>query len=265
MILLFNIGNTNLTYGLFHHNIITLERFPIAGLSEQEDIKKLCYALLKKNELSIGQIKGSVLSSVVPEKTRLLRKTLKSFLSIEPLYISGDTEWGFDFSAYSGVPGTDRLLCCKSALAKYEPPFIVIDCGTATTLNVIEKSGAFIGGVILPGVLTGIQALTEKTSLLQPITISAPNSVIGKNTAECMLSGAVFGTAAQLEGLVMSIQWEMNKEVGVIITGGNAKVIIPYLSFPVNYEPDLLLEGLVMQYTNILLGKENYIENTKAH
>ncbi len=256
MILLFNIGNTSLTYGLFDHQIISLKRFPITGLSEQEDIKKLCYTLLENNELSIGQITGCVLSSVVPEKTPLLQKALKSIFSIKLLYISDKTEWGFDCSAYTGILGTDRLLCCQGALAKYEPPFIVIDCGTATTLNVIDESGAFIGGVILPGVLTGIQALAEKTSLLQPITISAPNSVIGKNTVECMLSGAVFGTAAQLEGLVMRIQREMNKEVGVIITGGNADVIIPHLSLSLNYEPDLLLEGLVMQYKSTPYRKE---------
>lgn len=251
MILLFNIGNTNLTYGLFHNKIITLERFPIAELSEQEDVEKLCDALLERFELSTGQIKGSILSSVVPEKTPLLRKALKSFLSIDPIYISDDTEWGFDSSAYSGILGTDRMLCCQGALAKYKPPFVVIDCGTATTLNVVEKSGAFIGGVILPGLFTGMQALTAKTALLQPISFSLPKSVIGKSTAECMLSGAVYGTAAQLEGMVVRIQREMNKEVSVILTGGNADTIIPHLSFTANYEPDLLLEGLVLQYKRI--------------
>jgi type III pantothenate kinase len=248
MILLFNIGNTNLMYGLFHQKIITMERFPIAELSEQRDFTKLCYELLQRYELSPGQIKGSVLASVVPGKTPLLRKALKSLFSSEPLFVSEESEWGFDHTAYTGILGTDRMLCCQGALAKYQPPFIVVDCGTATTLNVVEKSGAFIGGVILPGILTGIQALTSKTSLLQPISISEPNSVIGKNTAECMLSGAVFGAAAQLEGLVMRIQREMNREASVIITGGNAKVIIPHLRFQSHYEPDLLLQGLVIQY-----------------
>jgi type III pantothenate kinase len=117
-------------------------------------------------------------------------------------------------------------------------------------MNVIEKSGAFIGGVILPGVITGMQAIASKTSLLQPITITKPTSVIGKNTAECMLSGVLYGSAAQLEGLVRRIRQEIEEEMNVIITGGNGNTIIPYLSITSHYEPNLLLEGLVMQYRN---------------
>lgn len=250
MILLFNIGNTNLTYGIYHQEIINLDRYPIEALIEQGDIKKLCGELLKRNELSFEQIQGIVLSSVVPEKTSLLLVTLKSCFSIEPLFISDETKWGFDCSSYSGTLGTDRLLCCQGALIKYKPPFIVIDCGTATTMNVIDKSGAFIGGVILPGVITGMQAIASRTSLLQSITITKPKSVIGRNTAECMLSGVLYGSAAQLEGLVKRIRQEIEEEMSVIITGGNGNVIIPYLTIPSHYEPNLLLEGLVMQYRN---------------
>lgn len=250
MILLFNIGNTNLTYGLYHQEIINLERFPIEALIERRDIEKLCCELLEHNELSFAQIQGIVLSSVVPEKTPLMLENLKSFFNIEPLFISEVTKWGIDCSSYSGTLGTDRLLCCQGALIKYKPPFIVIDCGTATTINVIEQSGAFIGGVIMPGIITGMQAIASKTSLLKPITITKPNSVIGRNTAECMLSRVLYGSAAQLEGLVMRIRQEIEEEMSVIITGGNGKTIIPYLSIISHYEPNLLLEGLVMQYRN---------------
>lgn len=250
MILLFNIGNTNLTYGLYHQKIINLERFPIEALIEQGDIEALCCELLERNELSLEKIRGIVLSSVVPEKTPLLLETLKSCFPIEPLFISDKTQWGFDCSSYSGTLGTDRLLCCQGALIKYKPPFIVIDCGTATTINVIEESGAFIGGVILPGVITGMQAIASRTSLLQPVTITKPKSVIGRSTAECMLSGVLYGSAAQLEGLVKRIWHETDEEMSVIITGGNGSMIFPYLSITSHYEPNLLLEGLVMQYKN---------------
>ncbi len=92
----------------------------------------------------------------------------------------------------------------------------------------------------------------SKTSLLQPITMTEPGSVIGKNAAECMLSGAVYGAAAQLEGLVMRIQREIKEHASVVITGGNAELIIPHLSFKPHYEPDLLLAGLMTQYENQL-------------
>ena len=252
MIFLANIGNTNLTYGLFHQKIIASERFPIQDLSEQQDIENLCRSLMKKRRLSPGQIEGSVLSSVVPEKTPLLLEAVRNSFSREPLLISDKTAWGFDRSAYSGILGTDRLLCCQAAIKKYKPPFIVVDCGTATTLNVIDQTGAFRGGVILPGILTGMKALASEASLLHLVPFSRPESVIGKNTTECILSGATYGTASLLEGLVMRIRQELGTDVSVILTGGNSEMLIPYCTLPLHFEPDLLLEGLAIQYTEKL-------------
>jgi type III pantothenate kinase len=132
MILLANIGNTNLTYGIHHANIIASERYPITDLPDQNCIVNLYLSLMKRFQISAEQIEGVVLSSVVPEKTRYFVDVLRQFLSIEPTVISDRTAWGFDRSEYSGLLGADRLLCCKAALQKYLPPLIVIDCGTAT-------------------------------------------------------------------------------------------------------------------------------------
>ncbi len=248
MIFLANVGNTNLLYGLYHGKIIASERFPMADLPARQDIEALYRSFLKKYRLSPGQIEGTVLSSVVPEKTPLVLKALKNCFPLEPLLFSDRTVWDFDRSAYSGILGTDRLLCCQAALKKYKPPFLVIDCGTATTLNVMDRSGSFLGGVILPGVFTGIQALTAKASQLDPVPFFHPESVIGKNMAEGILSGATYGTAALLEGLVMRIQKELKTEVSVILTGGNAPVIIPHFTLTLHHEPDLLLQGLAVKF-----------------
>lgn len=248
MIFLASIGNTNLTYGLFNQEIIATERFPTQKLSDQHCIEDIYFSLLSKHGLENGQIKGTVVSSVVPEKTSLLLNTLQKITLSAPLFVSARTDWEFDFSAYLGVIGTDRLLCCSAALKKYKPPLIVIDFGTATTVNVINSSGAFIGGVILPGVSTGLQALTANTSLLHSVPFSHPKSVIGKNTAECMLSGATYGTAALIEGLVNRIQQELNILTPIIVTGGNADVVIPYCDLELHIEPNLLLEGLASQH-----------------
>lgn len=248
MIFLANIGNTNLTYGLYNTNFIASERYPMTDLAEQHSIYNLCLSLIKKLHISMDKIDGVVLSSVVPEKTQLFMDAFRNIFSMEPMLITAETVWGIDRSEYSGILGSDRLLCCKAALKNYHPPLIVIDCGTATTINVIDKLGAFIGGAILPGVMTGIQALTAGTSLLKPIAITDPKNVIGKNTAECMLSGAVYGTAAQLEGLVIRIQRELESNAPVILTGGNAEAVISYCSIPLQLESDLLLQGLAMLY-----------------
>ena len=251
MIFLANIGNTNLTYGLFDREIVVSERHSIADLANEKDIEKLCHTLLAKFQLPACQITGAILSSVVPEKTPLLMGAVRNSFSLEPFLISDETTWKIDRSAYSGILGTDRLLCCQAALKKCEPPLVVIDCGTATTLNVIDSSEAFVGGVILPGVFMGMQALAAATSLLNPAPFSAPNSVLGKNTAECMQSGAIYGAAAQLEGLIGQIRREMKKDLSIIITGGNAQILLPHIGLPLHYEPDLLLEGLAEKYIEI--------------
>jgi type III pantothenate kinase len=248
MILLVNIGNTNLTYGIHHTNIIASERYPITDLPDQNCIENLYLSLMKRFHVSTEQIEGVVLSSVVPEKTTYFVDVLRQFLSIEPTVISDRTAWGFDRSEYFGLLGVDRLLCCKAALQKYQPPLIVIDCGTATTINVINKAGDFAGGVILPGVVTGMQALSTQTSLLQSIEITNPKNVIGKNTAECMLSGAIYGHTAQIEGLTARIAGELGTKAAVIITGGNSEAIIPHCNIALKHEPDLLLEGLAIIY-----------------
>jgi len=255
MIFLANIGNTNLTYGFYDREIIVSERYPITDLTGRERIEKLCRTLPEKFQLPAGQVEGAVLSSVVPDKTPLLMEAVRSSFSLEPYLISDETAWQFDRSAYAGILGTDRLLCCQAALSKYAPPFVVIDCGTATTLNVVDSSGSFIGGLILPGAVMGIQALASKTALLHTVSVSAPESVIGRNTTECILSGAIYGTAAQLEGLIGRIRRELKQDMALIITGGNAGAILPYTSLPLCYEPNLLLEGLADKYKELKGGE----------
>lgn len=248
MIFLANIGNTSLTYGLFKRKIIFSERFPVQELSSQDDIECLYHSFLKKHGILHNEIEGSVVSSVVPEKSPFLLDALRKATGSEPLFISGQTDWEFDVSSYSGILGTDRLLCCSAALKKYEPPFIVVDFGTATTVNVVDQAGVFQGGVILPGVSTGLRALSVNTSLLHEVPFFHPASVIGKNTAECMLSGATYGTAAMIEGLVKRIRQELGVVASVIVTGGNVEAVAPHCNLELQVEPDLLLEGLAIRY-----------------
>ncbi len=259
IIFLANIGNTNLTYGLFQQEIIASGHFPIQKLSEQSDIESLYHSLLRKHGLSHNQIADSVVSSVVTEKTPMLLNAVKRVTSSEPFFVSSQMDWEFDISSYSGILGSDRLLCCSAALKKYRPPFIVVDFGTATTVNVVDQSGAFIGGVILPGVSTGLQALSVKTSLLHTISFFHPESVIGKNTAECMLSGATYGTAGMIDGLVKRIKQELGGIASVIVTGGNVEAVAPYCDLELHVEPNLLLEGLAIRF----LGHEAVYSNKR--
>ena len=249
MIFLANIGNTNITYGFYREKITASDFCPARKLLSQRDFECFFNSAIKKYGLTASQIAGAVISSVVPQKTQMLLSTVRKNISSEPLFISKQTNWEFDTSSYSGILGTDRLLCCLAAMKKYQPPFIVVDFGTATTINVIDRSGSFTGGVILPGVLTGLQALTEKTSQIDFECLFSPKSVIGKSTNECLMAGATYGTAAMIEGLIKRIEHELGDIANVIVTGGNAKKVMPYFDFKINYEPNLLLEGLAAEFS----------------
>lgn len=251
MIFLANIGNTNLTCGLYNNRIFASVHYPVNKFSGKKDVLCFFNQYLRDSRVTPERIEKIILSSVVPEKTSLIFNAARDFFHLEPVLISEKTEWEFDHSSYSGILGTDRLLCCSAALKKYKPPFIVVDLGTAVTLNIMDSHGDFIGGAILPGVSTGLRALAGGTSQLSDMSRRLPfsslESVIGKNTGDCLLAGATYGTAYILKGFYEKIQIELRADAAMVITGGNAKDIIPYLDFNFHYERNLLLEGLALQ------------------
>lgn len=130
----------------------------------------------------------------------------------------------------------------------YGSPLIIFDLGTATTVSVIDKNSNYIGGIIMPGVNTAHEALTKNTSLLQNVAIEAPKKIIGKNTADCMKSGAVYGTAASIDGVICRIEKELGYKPKVIATGGLAESIVPYCTNKIITDDELLLNGLMLIY-----------------
>lgn len=242
MILAINIGNTNVAVGFFSDNSTVVNRYRHKEYKSQEDFIKSLEADIWVKE----NIESVAISSVVPELTPIVSAMLLKVIGKNPTIINTDTNFILDFSEYdSSLLGTDRLLCCVAALEKYRSPAIVFDLGTAITINVLNKNGAFIGGAILAGVQMGLYALTEGTALLPKGKIVAPSTVIGNDTATCLTSGAVYGTAAIIEGMVRKIEKELGYKCTVVITGGDAEDIIPFCNIELMYEPNLLLEGIV--------------------
>ena len=140
--------------------------------------------------------------------------------------------------------GADLVAGAVGALEEYTMPCVVIDLGTATTLSVIDRNGAFLGGTIAAGVRLTLKALTENTAQLPSIPIEAPRSVIGANTVDSMQSGLVFGTAAMLDGLLDKIEEELGETPTVVATGGLAAEIIAHCRRNIIYNENLLLDGL---------------------
>ena len=133
-----------------------------------------------------------------------------------------------------------------AALAEYEPPLILMDLGTATTIEVVDRGSTYLGGCIIPGVRTSLDALTSRAAQLPGIRLDRPGRVIGKNTVDCMRSGIMYGTAAMLDGLADRVEAELGQPLTVVATGGLAPYIMPCCKRKIIYDADLLFKGLAL-------------------
>jgi len=192
-------------------------------------------------------LRGSVISSVVPSKTKLLKSAIREKTGKMPESVNR-ASCGVDFSGYTSNIGEDRVVCCAAAVRKYAPPLIIVDLGTATTFNIIDNERVFFGGAILAGVQTSLTALVKSAALLPKVGNLSDARVICSNTEQSLVSGAVLGTVCLIEGFIKRIQDELKIEPALIITGGNAPAVIPYCKFNFVYEPSLLLDGLFALY-----------------
>lgn len=139
-------------------------------------------------------------------------------------------------------------MAAVAALREYEPPLILIDMGTATTISVLNAEGAFIGGCVCPGVKLSLDALSSKTALLPGISLDQPKKAIGRNTIDCMRSGIMLGTACMLDGLIERMEEELGMKTKVLMTGGIGKFILPLCRREMVFEEDLLIKGLAILY-----------------
>jgi type III pantothenate kinase len=144
--------------------------------------------------------------------------------------------------------GADLVVGCVAALREHKPPMIVVDMGTATTMVVLDASGALVGGSIAPGVKISMDALTERAALLPGLQLDAPKRAIGRNTVDCMRSGIMLGAACQIDGMVERMEAELGMKTTVVVTGGIARFVIPMCKTPVVYDKDLLVKGLAHLY-----------------
>lgn len=248
MIMAVNIGNTNIRTAIGNKGekeIIKEAVLTAKELNSEGDFKNF---IEKSFGLNIWRdIDGSIISTVVPEKTSFVTDAVIAETGKSPQRIDAQSRRKL-YAQYDGLLGEDRVACCAGALKKYGPPFIVVDFGTATTVNVVNPEGDFIGGAILAGVRTSLLALSDNTAQLPNIEMDARIPVIGKNTRENLLSGAVIGSAFAVEGYIRRMEWEMDRKLPVIITGGHAPIVLPYCKFVNMHEPGMLLMGLFALY-----------------
>jgi len=250
MILAVDIGNSNIVFGGVEDDEIIFEaRIRTDSTKTSDEYCVDLKIILDVYHVKPEDIEGGIISSVVPQvlnsiKTAILKLTGKQVLVVGPGLKTG-LNIKIDNPAQTGA---DLVVGCVAALREHKPPMIVIDMGTATTMIVLDASGAMIGGSISPGVKISMDALTAGTALLPGLQLDQPKKAIGRNTIDCMRSGIMMGAACMLDGMVERMEAELGQKTTVVITGGIAKFVAPMCRREMIYDKDLLVKGLVALY-----------------
>ena len=251
MLLAIDIGNSNVVIGCVNAQNETVAQFRMVT-----DLKKTGdeYAagmrtILEYNGVDCAGFEGAIICSVVPPLTEPFKEAVEGITGCKALVVGAGIKTGLNIMIENPASlGSDLVTASVAAMAEYPLPVIVIDMGTATTVTVVDKGNKFIGGAIIPGVALSMNALSAGTSLLQKVPIEAPKKCISGTTTECMQSGAVYGNAALLDGMIDRFQEELGCEASIVATGGIAEKIIPYCRHKIAYEADLLMKGLNIIY-----------------
>jgi len=243
MILAIDIGNTNISCGIFKGPKL-IKQFDIPAKSRFK-------TNLIKRFKNISEISASIICSVVPEQTKVILRDLIALTGKKP-YIIGKhlTVPMINLYRKPKQVGQDRLVNAYAASSLYRAPLIVIDSGTATTFDVISKNKAYLGGLITPGMDISLKALKEKTALLPQVKLTKPQMLIGRDTKNSILSGVVFGTADLCCGLAKRIKQHLGKKALIIGTGGNIGMINKYSGLRMKINRDLTLKGINLIYSH---------------
>ena len=250
MILAVDVGNTNIIIGLIEGETIRYEaRVRTESTKTSDEYCIDLMSILDVYQVRREDIEGSILASVVPQVLNAMRTALRKLIGKDCLVVGPGIKNGLDIRIENpALTGADLVAGCVAALREHKPPMIVVDMGTATSMTVLDQTGALVGGCICPGVQVSLDALKERTALLPGLQLDQPKHAIGRNTIECMRSGVMMGAASMIDGMIARMERELGSKTTVIITGGIAKFIAPLCSTPMIHDRQLTLKGLAALY-----------------
>jgi len=246
MLLVIDAGNTNIVFAVHDgKRWAGIWRIATDPQRTSDEYAVWMLALLNHAKLSFDLVNTAVIGTVVPAALYHLRRLCRDWFQVEPLIARSNLDWGFDIKVDApGEVGADRLLNALAAHQAYKGPLVVIDFGTATTFDVVDRDGAYLGGIIAPGINLSIEALHKAAARLPRIGIGRPQAVIGRSTVSAMQSGVYWGYVGLIEGLVVRIQAEYGDILKVIATGGLAPLLAEGTNVISRIDPDLTLDGL---------------------
>jgi len=252
VILVFDVGNTETTVGLFAGETLRAHwRLMTGGASTPDEFALLLRALVDAAEVPRREITGAAIGSVVPPVTAPLAEACHQCFGVTPVVV--DARAGLPIRLDVDEPltvGADRIINTLAASRLHARDTVVVDLGTATTFDCITADGVFLGGVIAPGVRTSADTLIRRTSKLPATELVPPQRVIGRRTEECIRAGVLFGAADSIDGIVRRIkaEWPGGTVPLVVATGGLAETLAEFCQEFDLVEPSLTLQGLRMAH-----------------
>ena len=252
MILAIDIGNTHMAIGGFYDDELRFVARIATDVKKTEDeYSGLLLSSLSLYEIDRASVHGVIISSVVPALNSVIKRAITLIYGVEPMFVAPGIKTGINVKCDNpSSVGSDIICACVAAHFIYGSPSLIVDMGTATKMMVVDDRGAFIGVSIMPGVMMGLNALSSGTAQLPQISLEAPPFVIGKNTVDCMKSGAVYGNAAMVDGMIDRMFEEYGKPINVYATGGLASSIVANCKHNITLDADMVLKGLYIIYKN---------------
>lgn len=253
MLLTLDVGNTHIAMGIYQNtDLLFVARLASDRFRTEDQYAVELRDILDIHGIDLFSIRDAVICSVVPTLTTILKYAIKKLRNIDAIDISNIPNPGINILLKDPSSlGADLLAGCVAAVNLFTLPAIIFDLGTATTICVVDQNKNMLGGVIIPGPLISLEALTSRSALLSSISLEAPNSTIGKSTPDCMRSGLVFGTACMMDGMCDRIESELNQVCTIIATGGLAKDITAHCKRNILLSDNLVLEGSRILYQKL--------------
>jgi len=243
MLLAIDIGNTNTVIGSYDkEKLVNHWRIKTDSQSTADELILIYEGLLQNQP----EITGISLCSTVPAVLREMRWMLQRYFNdIKTVIIEPGTKTGVPINTDNPKEvGADRIANSLAVFTRHGGPSVVVDFGTSTNFDVVSKNGEFLGGSLAPGIEISLDALANRAAQLRKVEFVKPRSVIGKNTVEALQSGALYGFAGQVDGIIERIIAEIGPVTAVVATGGLAPLVVEESKTITHHEPDLTLEGL---------------------